>query len=838
MKNLNKITLFLRVSLGTLTVVPLVSNALMVINDANIANYTTTGILANTDDYLIQTTSATAPHINMITNNDAVVAKSGKTITIGNNSSADKFTIQTNSTGNYASATAISSLYSGKIISNSELELNVKDGTGIYLASQGDGLFKQKVTINGTGTSVKSFIGIRLYNNSTIANTTGTFNKEVFITSSGKSSYGIFSDKNINPRAMGTDLTFNEKVNINMTGIDGHGVVFSRQGNSGNPNVQSIIDFRNGLDAITQHGNPISMNQINSQLNVNSGANVNNIISIDNQTYNAIQAFNGTVNVNGKSNIEGDIFATSSGTHKGIINLVVTNGSTILSSMSNYPPPDLSLKGDINLTISGNQSQWKMTNNSMIDSLTVNDNAKISFGYNYATPNSVTGLDNTNAMTLTTNSLDGKGLFEIRTAIGNNIANDLLKVTGSQQAKGNHKLVINDNLTGSAMVTGTEKITLVETEGGGANFALSVPSVDIGPYEFNQLTQVNNVRGSGSEDWVLSASSNNNNNNNGNNDNNKDTGNTKPKLTHTAQNAVNILNSNYLMNYVETQTLLQRMGQLRKNGTTGGDAWGRIYTGKLSSFNDSRLSNFDMNYYGLQLGIDRKLENDNQDIYFGIMGAMSRGNIDHNVGDGNTKSYSLGMYTTLLNQSGFYVDGLVKYMHMSNKFNSRTGGGYNVKGDGDTKGFSIGAEIGQRIYLSSTSANQQGWYLEPQAQLTYSHQNGATIKATNGLKTKLGSYNSLIARASSILGYSIQENENPIDIYFKTGYLKEFDGETDYKFNHVAKEKYDFGGNWWDNGVGINMQINQNHNLYGDIVYSLGNKFDQKQINLGYRFNF
>ena len=292
------------------------------------------------------------------------------------------------------------------------------------------------------------------------------------------------------------------------------------------------------------------------------------------------------------------------------------------------------------------------------------------------------------------------------------------------------------------------------------------------------------------------------------------------------------------MSYVETQTLLQRMGQIRTDDTASGKVWGRIYTGKLNSFNDNRLSGFDMDYYGLQMGLDRKLNYDKVNLYYGLMGGLSRGEVDHNVGDGSTKSYSLGLYGTLQSQNGFYLDGLVKYMHMTNKFNTLTGGGYRVNGDGHTNGFSLGAEMGKRIRLTSAGEAEQGWYLEPQAQLTFSHQNGATINATNGLRTRLGSYNSLIGRASLILGYTIQNNKNPVDIYFKTGYLREFDGKTSYTFNRVAKEKYDFGGNWWDNGIGINVRLNGKHHIYGDMVYSAGNKFNQKQINAGYRYNF
>ncbi|KES14317.1 Autotransporter beta-domain protein, partial [Gilliamella apicola SCGC AB-598-I20] len=199
---------------------------------------------------------------------------------------------------------------------------------------------------------------------------------------------------------------------------------------------------------------------------------------------------------------------------------------------------------------------------------------------------------------------------------------------------------------------------------------------DIGGYEFNTLNGFENSN-PGGKDWILSASPKSNNgggssdtgnggSDSGDTGNGGDSGNTgngggtsggsgtkpdsRPNLTNTAKNAANILNSNYLMNYVETQTLLQRMGQLRTDDTASGKVWGRIYTGKLSSFNDKRLSGFGMNYYGLQLGLDRKLNYDKVNIYYGVMGGLSRGKVDHNVGDGSTNSYSLGLYGTLQSQ--------------------------------------------------------------------------------------------------------------------------------------------------------------------------------------------
>ena len=849
---------------------------------------------------VIKTTSATAPHIeqSLDQGKHGLYATDGKSITVD---STDNFIInnteyrfssrwigirgdnysnftvnsglEINNVSNYSKGIDLSSgahaVFNGNVTIN-----NANDGyrfTGIDLSEGANAVFGKKVTINNTDGG-SYFTGIAINGTDTqTSNTVGIFNDDVVI-NTPKRTYGVdVTGSNIT-------LTFNGKATINVGG-DSTGIsLFNSKTDKGN----SLVEFKNGIDLNVPNGTAISMSQQNGKLNIFGGVNDIKIVAdtyydpTDESNW-AIEAGAGEINIDGKADITGNINAYKSryNNEKGVVNLNLIDGSKLFGFMDNESSEDPQEKGDINLNLSGSQSQWKMTRNSFVDALTLNDDARVSFGYDYNDQNlSPSVLDGTNAMTLTADSLSGNGVFEMRTAIGTNLDSDLLKITGAQQATGNHQIIINDQKTGAAAVTGNEKIKLVETNGGNAKFGLFSSAIDIGGYEFNTLGELANTNPDG-KDWILSASSNSNTNpgggssggsntnpgggssdgsdNNqgggasGGSDSNNGNGSTggsgtkpdsKPNLTNTAKNAANILNSNYLMNYVETQTLLQRMGQIRTDDTESGKVWGRIYTGKLSSFNDKRLSGFDMDYYGLQLGLDRKLDYDKVNFYYGIMGGLSRGEVDHNVGDGSTKSYSLGLYGTLQSQNGFYLDGLVKYMHMSNKFNSMTAGGYHVKGDGNTNGFSIGAEVGKRIHLSSTENADEGWYIEPQAQLTYSHQDGATINATNGLSTRLDSYDSLIGRASLILGYTIQSGKNPVDIYFKTGYLREFKGETSYTFNQVAKEKYDFGGNWWDNGVGINMRLNGKHNLYGDVVYSAGNKFDQKQVNVGYRYNF
>lgn len=825
-KKLNSIihTLIFKLSLGTLALLPVSVNADTSINDTNIGNYKTTGININDNVNIdINTTNDTAPHaphIDIDQNSSSgmgLAAASDKNTTIN----GGPFRIQSRKLGNQNSFSGIHLSSRSNLVSYSDLDIDIASGKGIYLASGGNGEFNGKVNIKSGDYS----IGIHSYAGSSPMGTTGIFNDVVEINTNGKGSRGIVSLRNQNPKAQGNKLIFNNKAIINVkdstldsstTGISviqyplPPGETFTGRGD--------LIHFKNGLDLTVAGGTAILMDQIQGKLKIEDGSNDNRIVVQDPENFKAIKAKAGEVIINGKSEIIGDIFSSENKDFrdKGVVNLTLTDGSMLLSSLDNDGGA-----GEINLGLSGNHSQWKMTGSSNINTLKLADDAKVRFGYDYATPDTATRLNQTNAMTLTADSLEGNGIFEMRTAIGKFENHDVLKITGSGQATGDHKIMVNDAQTGDARVDGSETFRLVETEGGDANFTLATPYVDVGAFKYNKLSQVTD-RGNGSKDWVLSTSSNSQ----------------TPELSDTAQEAANILNTNYLMNYVETQTLLQRMGQIRTDDTASGKVWGRIYTGTLSSFNDNRLSGFDMDYYGLQLGLDRKLNYDKVNLYYGVMGGLSRGEVDHNVGDGSTKNYSLGFYGTLQSQNGFYLDGLVKYMHMTNKFNSMTAGGYHVKGDGNTNGFSIGAEVGKRIHLSGAANADEGWYLEPQAQLTYSHQDGATINATNGLSTRLASYNSLIGRASLILGYTIQSGKNPVDVYFKTGYQKEFDGETSYTFNRTVKEKYKFDGNWWDNGIGVNMRLNRNHHIYGDMVYSAGNKFNQKQINAGYRYNF
>ena len=486
---------------------------------------------------------------------------------------------------------------------------------------------------------------------------------------------------------------------------------------------------------------------------------------------------NGTVQVQDNASVNIDLR-----------NDAVWNGDTLLSSAGVYTP-------EINISLQ--DSAWSITGDSTATSLSA-DNSVVRFNR----PSGSTG-----PLSLTLGELSGTGSTFILNSDIVQEESDRLVITGA--SSGEHYLTVNNN--GSAVTTGDEILTVVETADGGASFELT-DSVELGGYLYN-------VRQNGN-DWELFGSSDDDGDGSG------------PDLTTSADAGANFLNVGYLMNYAETQTLLQRMGDLRQDGLHG-DMWMRGYAGKFDSFSGGKLSGFDMTYSGFQIGADKRVSDDTP-LFFGVFMGQTTGSPDYRTGNGTTKSSSAGVYGSYMADNGAYVDAVIKYTSLKNQFSVRDSQKQQVTGNGNSDGLTLSLETGHKFSFSESG---NGFWIEPQTQFTFAHQNAADINASNGLNIRLGSYESIQGRASALLGYDFSQGDNNVNMYLKTGIVREFDGNVDYKLNGSA-EKHTFKGNWWNNGVGISAQINKQHTLYLDVDSSTGNKFNQRQVNGGYRYSF
>ena len=474
---------------------------------------------------------------------------------------------------------------------------------------------------------------------------------------------------------------------------------------------------------------------------------------------------------------------------------------------------------DGHLNISLTDSAWRVAASSVLDNLELN-NSLVDLS---------AATDTTAYSTLTIANLSGSGDFTLRTNVagdgnGANNTGDKIVVKGS--SAGAYGLNIQNQ--GSAATNGDEVLTIVETSDGIATFTGN-NDVELGGYVYTVNKHGN--------DWVLSSPKSENSENNS--EIVGDSGVVKPAeklevtpvITTTANAGANFLNVGYLITYAETQTLLQRMGDVRQ-GKTAGNVWLRGVDGRFNGFASGKLSNFSMDYSGYQFGVDKRLAEEIP-VYLGLFMGVTEGSPNYQSGSGKTKSEHFGFYGTWINDAGFYIDGVMKFNRLRHQFSVNDTQSNRVSGSSVSSGLSASLEVGKRF---SFSESREGVYLEPQLQLTAGHQNGSRIRASNGLDINLSNYKTFQGRASVLAGYEINQAGYKLNAYIKTGAIREYAGDTAYSLNR-SHEKFTFQGNSWNNGVGLSAQL-QDHTLFIEADMTDGSRFNQRQFNAGYRFSF
>ena len=590
-----------------------------------------------------------------------------------------------------------------------------------------------------------------------------------------------------------------------------------------------IVGYRRGVSA-QQAGTVVNLYRVDAQANMEGGyglwalntglinATDTSVITSADNSYGIVASGGGRVTLTGNTNVDSSsvaMFANSSASliegtgvmringdiqakDSGLIDLSLSAGSLI----NGVTAQDSG--GIVNLTM--DNSRWNVTDDSSVNNLQLSNDSTVVF----------TG---TNNGSLQVGNLGGNGHFVMRSSIVEDVG-DLLSVTGT--TAGNHQVTVVNN--GSESTDGTEVLKIIQTADGNGNFALT-NNVELGGYLY-KLHQDGN-------DWELYSA--------GlvppepdptpapDNGTNKP----NPPITSTANASANSLNVGYLMSYAETQTLMQRMGQLRSTDVDG-NVWLRGYAGNFTSFGSGKLSGFDMTYNGTQLGADKQWQSANGMMYLGAALGQSNSNQDYQNGDGDMRNRHVGLYAGYLDNSGLYVDTLLKYNRMRNEINVKDTAANGVDGSASSNGISLSVETGKRFHFTPENS---GFYIEPQTQLTVAWQDSSHFKNSNGLKVDLSSYTSTLGRIGGLIGYDVKKGATPVNFYFKSSYVHEFSGDTDYRLNG-NKEAHSFKGDWWANGVGASVGIGKQHNLYLDLEQVNGSQFKQNQINGGYRFSF
>ena len=255
--------------------------------------------------------------------------------------------------------------------------------------------------------------------------------------------------------------------------------------------------------------------------------------------------------------------------------------------------------------------------------------------------------------------------------------------------------------------------------------------------------------------------------------------------------------------------------------------WARVGGGKYS-FNAKGIDT-DTTYTRIQGGYDAKTSSG-----WTVGGQVSylRGNDDYVFnGTGKEKAFAVGAYglKDLGNNQYIHIESQVG--RASNDFTVRNEIGERLSGETKANVYSIGARYGKTVKLSN------GTYIEPQAQLSYTHFGGDSFNAGSMHVDQSG-----VSSMAGGLGLEIGKNFGAGNIYTRVGVNHAFSGTVKTTYTSGATTKYtseDIKGTWTDLAFGGRYGFNANNSIFADISTGLSGDYKAGwSVNAGFTHKF
>ena len=255
--------------------------------------------------------------------------------------------------------------------------------------------------------------------------------------------------------------------------------------------------------------------------------------------------------------------------------------------------------------------------------------------------------------------------------------------------------------------------------------------------------------------------------------------------------------------------------------------WARVGGGKYS-FNAKGIDT-DTTYTRIQGGYDAKTSSG-----WTVGGQVSylRGNDDYVFnGTGKEKAFAVGAYglKDLGNNQYIHIESQVG--RASNDFTVRNEIGESLSGETKANAFTIGARYGKTVKLSN------GTYIEPQAQLSYTHFGGDSFNAGRMHVEQSG-----VSSTAGGLGLEIGKNFGAGNIYTRVGVNHAFSGTVKTAYTSGATTKYtseDIKGTWTDLAFGGRYGFNANNSIFADLSTGLSGDYKAGwSVNAGFTHKF
>ncbi len=274
-----------------------------------------------------------------------------------------------------------------------------------------------------------------------------------------------------------------------------------------------------------------------------------------------------------------------------------------------------------------------------------------------------------------------------------------------------------------------------------------------------------------------------------------------------------------------TLTNTYRPRALQQGATTG--IWAHIGGGQYSY--DAQGIDSDTTYTRIQGGYDAKTGSG-----WTVGGQVSylRGHDDYVFnGSGKEKAFAVGAYGLKDLGRDQYIQLESQVGRVTNTFTARNEIGESLSGETKANAYTIGARYGKTVKL------QNGVYIEPQAQLSYTHFGRDSFNAGTMHVDQAG-----VSSTAGGLGLEIGKTFSAGSIYTRVGVNHAFSGsvKTTYTSGSTVKStEQDLKGTWTDLAFGGRYGINANNSIYADISKGLSGDYKAGwSVNAGFTHKF
>ena len=476
--------------------------------------------------------------------------------------------------------------------------------------------------------------------------------------------------------------------------------------------------------------------------------------------------------------------------------------------------------GSINLAFKDN-AVWQVTESSDLSSLEIN-NAKVDLSYN---------SEQSDYKKLFIDSLTGSnGQFIVNTDLETDQTDQIIIQKGS----GAHQLFVKPS--GQEPSKQAMDSFIVKEVSGSATFDLGNKNnlVEHGLYFYELASKTNS---SNENEWYLRRFI-------------EPTPQPEPDVpsepetpTGETEAALSGLGGHYALWYGQQTDLRRRLGEMHEGTQTG--VWARGFMEK-DRYDGLGSSSVSQRMYGGSIGYDSVLGGFGQNKWiFGFQVRNSHGKQNVNGrwdGRGTLDSFGAGIYSTWINQNGWYADWTFTADWYDHKIRATMLDGTKVRDDRSSFGLGTSLEGGVKIDFAHSNDGNDFWFFEPQVQLAYFWVRGRDFASSNGMKIDQNDMDSLTLRVGYNLGKKITLSNEPnnryVQPYLKAGITHEFLGDQTVTLNSL-KMKSELDDTRLYAGIGVDWQALENMRLYLQAEKEHGDHFSRDyNISAGLKWQF